>query len=263
MKLFFVFTFAVGALCVVIPIVLLRVLSRRWKLSPRIFLKAGIAGLLTSLLVLGVTLNIDERFASFSLLPHLAQALILGLVTALFLELGKFLVLDRWLRAVRSRESAVLFGLGWSGLGIIFTGLLLTVGIFGMQSLVDVQDLATAFPNVDTEQMKVLKESQKQVQELVNGPAWRAFAPLLENTVAVVVDIALSLLIVLGIRKKRSSFTWLAVGVRTLVVSSVFFALLNQTVPVEAVFTVWILVGVVAILKLLWPRFDNLPTASS
>ncbi len=254
MPLFFILTFVVAVLCVLIPALALRILGARWKLEKKIFWRAGIAGIFCTMLILGVVLNIDSSFAGFTKLPDFVQALILGLVTGLFAELGKFLVLDRMLPQVRDRRSAIFFGIGWSGVALLFSGFLIAVGVFGMQNLLNTQDLTAAFPNIDADQLKFFNESKTAVQALVNGPAIKAFTPLLENLMLLVTDVAMTLLIVAGLKKKRTSNVWLAVGLRTVLATSVFFVIAGNGVPnwlpVEAVFAVWIAVMGALALKL-------------
>lgn len=222
---FFALTFAAGLLCVVIPYVSMRVLCSRWKLERRVFWRAGIAGFVAAMLVFGVTLNLDGTFANIGQLPMVFQALIFGLIVALFHELGKFLVLDRMMTGVRNRNSAVIFGLGWAGLGVMLTGIFLMVGTFGMQNLLNTKDLALQFPNLDADQMQFLVEGQKQIQDLVNGSPLKALLPLVENILLILVDIATAVLIVSGLQRKQTRQVWLAIAIKAAITALLFFVL--------------------------------------
>src|SRR5579883_619566 len=104
--MFFAFTFLAGLVSVVAPLFILRRAARKWHIDPKIFWKAGFGGLVVSVIILFVSLNIDSAFPAFDNLSALEQALILGVATGLFMELGKFVVLDRIMPHVRSREAA-------------------------------------------------------------------------------------------------------------------------------------------------------------
>lgn len=241
--MFFVLTFLVAIVSVTAPLLLLRFAVRRWHIQPKIFWKSGLAGIVIGLVVLGVTINIDGAFPSFVQLPVIVQALILGVFSGLLVELGKFLVLDRMMPMVRTRESALVFGLGWAGVGILFMGFILALGTFGMQNLANTQDLRSTLPNADEDQIKFLEESQKQLQLLVNGSPLKALTPLLENISIVLMDMATVLLIVFGLKKKKTYYTWYAVGMRTVLSTSLFFVVQGGIAPLEFVYAGGILLG--------------------
>jgi len=201
------------------------------------------AGIVVSLLTFGVSLNIDGAFPAFDKFPVIVQALILGFTSGLFMELGKFLVLDRMMPAIRKRKNGLLFGMGWSGVAIILMSIVLAFGVFGMQDLANTKDLASAVPNANSEQLNFLQESQKQIQELAAGSPLKAFTPLLESAATLLVDMGLTLLIILGLNKKQTRHTWLAVGVRAILSAGVFYASQVDSMPVEIIFAIWVLIG--------------------
>ncbi len=241
--LFLVITFLVGLASAFVPIFLLRFLVKKWHIQPKIFWKAGLAGLMVSLLVFGVTLNIDGAFPAFDQLPVIIQALTLGFVNGLFIELGKFLVLDRFMHSIRSREAGMLFGFGWSGLSIIIMGFFLAVGVFGMYNLLTTKDLASTLPNADADQMQFLQESQKQIQDLVAGSPLNALTPLLESMGTLMIDMAMALLIILGLSQKKTRYVWFAVGIRTILATILFYVSQTDLIPVEIIFGAWMIVG--------------------
>jgi len=201
------------------------------------------AGIVAALLVFGVTLNLNGSFPAFDQLPIWLEALILGFVSGLFMELGKFLVLDRLMPMIRSRESGLLFGLGWSGVSFIFLGLILAFGVFGMQNLATTTDINSVVPNADSDQIQFLQASQQQIQELAAGSPFKAFTPLMESTATIILDMGLVLLIILGFNKKQTRFTWFAVGIRTALSAALIYASQIDGFPIEIVFAGWILVG--------------------
>ncbi len=243
--LFFVFTFITGLLCMIGPFVLLRFLVRKWHLESKIFWKAGLAGIIMATVVLGVIMNIGPTFPGFAQLPGLLQALVLGAVSGLFVELGKFIVLDKWLPSVRHREQVVLFGVGWSLIGVMLMGVLLTFGAFGMYNLSTTKDFTSVLPDADPEQIQFLREGQQQLQILMNGSPLKAFTPLLESISIMAIDVAMSFLIVFGLRRRQTRYVWMAVGVRTLIAGSLYFLALSKIIPIELIYIGWLIVGAV------------------
>jgi uncharacterized membrane protein YhfC len=241
--IFFVLTFIVAIITVAVPTVLLRLSVQRWHVNPKIFWLAGTAGIVVSLLIFGVNMNIDGSFPAFDQLPDAVQAVILGVASGLFIELGKFVVLDRMMRKVRTREAGLVFGLGWAGLSTIIMGFFLAVGVFGMQGLLNTKDLASAIPNATPDQVQFLQDSQKQVQELVSGNPLKALSPLLETANTLIFDMAMTLLILTGLNKKQTRQTWLAVGLRTVMATSLFYAAQLNSFPIEIIFAFWLIAG--------------------
>lgn len=243
--LFFVFTFITGLLCMIGPFVLLRFIVRKWHLENKIFWRSGLAGIVIATVVLGVIMNIQPTFPGFAGLPDILQALVLGAVSGLFVELGKFIVLDKLLPSVRHREQVVLFGIGWSFIGMMLMGALLTFGSFGMYNLSTTKDLTSLLPDADPEQIQFLQEGQQQLQILMNGSPLKAFTPLLESVSIIAVDVAMSFIIVFGLRRRQTRYVWMATGVRTLIAGSFFFLAQTKIVPIELIYIGWVIAGAV------------------
>lgn len=238
--MFLVLLFLASVVSAVVPVLLFKNLSLRWHLPRSIFWKAGFAGLVIGTIVAGVMLNLDSVFPNFQNSSDLLYAVILGVVSGLFSELGKFLMLDRFMPKVRDYHSGVFFGLGWGGLGIMLMGIFFAIGVFGMNTLLTTPDITTVLPNAEPEQLELLKESQQQIQVLVQSP-WKGLSPLFENSMIILFDIAMTLIILLGLQKARTRYVWLAVLLRSAMATSVVYILQTKLIPVEIVFIVWAL----------------------
>jgi uncharacterized membrane protein YhfC len=238
---FFVFTFISGLVLLFTPVLLMRYLTKRWNTEPKTFWKAGFAGMVSGTIVLGVILNIGSAFPGFTQMPDVAQALVLGLMSGLLVELGRFLVLDRMMPSVRGREQALVFGLGWPSIAMLFLGALFIMGAFGMYNLLNTQDFAASFPNAGPEQLELFDEAKKQIEILVNGSPLKALSPLLEYAGVLATDAAMTLLIVFGLRKKQTRYAWFAVGWRALLSTSYFFNVETQVLPIEMLYCFWAL----------------------
>lgn len=219
--------------------------SKDFGLPKKIFWKAGFFLLLIELFYLTVVGNATSIWPVLLTIGTLQKALLLGLVSGLFFELGKFVILDRVMKDIRSYQQGIFFGFGWQGVETLFLGVLIFLSVFGMQILVNTTDLSAVMPNAGTQEIEQLKTYQQDAKQLLagnsftNGNAFVAMAPLLERGAGMLVDIALSLLMILGLIKGEFKYVWLAVGVRALFVFLlVYLSEFNPILP-EAVFVVF------------------------
>jgi uncharacterized membrane protein YhfC len=207
----------------VMPFLARRWLNRKFQLPKGLFWKAGFASMLVGALHITVLGNIEAVWPQLDQWPDLAQSAFLGLVSGLFLELGRYITLDRFMRHVRNRPSALGFACGWAGVPLFFLGILTVISVFGMQALVQVKDIPSSFPQADTQQIQLLKDAQSQAQEYAQGNPLKALSPLFDNSALVLIDFALTLFMVLGLRQNQTRYAWAAVGIRTLTSGTIYF----------------------------------------
>jgi len=234
-----------GIALVVLPIVAVLKLRNRWKLPKGLFLKAGMAALMVEIIHAAVLGNGTSLWPQLLDLPAYAMAIIFGVVSGLFTELGRFLILDKLMKKVRGLHEGLMFALGWGGLQTILYGAVVVFGVIGMYMISGVSNIATILPDADKSQLTAFTEIQKQSNELMNGNPILGLAPVIERGSLIMIDIALTLLIILGLIEGKTSNTWLAVGFRTLVTASVLYA--NSWAPLAGEFCL-ILFGLAAYL---------------
>ena len=224
--LFYVFAGLAGFLLILIPLILLTRASKKFSLPRSLFWKVGFYHIVISFLYLGVIGNLGSVWPGFEESPVWIQALVIGIISGLFLELGRFVVLDRFQKKIRDFKSGIFFGLGWSGVNAILLGILAIINSFGLYYLAQTADLKTQFPEISIEQLQILEDAQKQAQAFAQGNPLVGLTPLLENAVFLFVDIALTLLMIMALNKGQNRWVWLAVGIRA-VFSGVNFYLLS------------------------------------
>jgi uncharacterized membrane protein YhfC len=212
-----------GLALVVLPIVAVRKYRSAWQTPKGLFMTAGFAAVLVEIVHAAVLGNGASIWPQVFDLPVYLTALIFGVVSGLFTELGRFLILDRMMKKVRTCREGMMFGLGWGGLQTILYGLIVIVGVLGMSFLAGVTNLEAVFPDTDKNELTAVMELQKQSTELMTGNPLLGLGPLLERVSLVTVDIAMSLLIILGILRGTTSLAWAAVGFRTICTASVIY----------------------------------------
>jgi len=154
------------------------------------------------------------------------------------MELGRFLVLDKMMKGVRTLREGVYFGLGWSGLETALLGMVIVIGVFGVQTLVATTDLSARFPDASKTDIEQIQSFQKQAAELMQGNPLAGLTPLLERGSMLVIDIALTLLILLGLYRGLTSYIWAAAGLRTLFSAALVYAGGLNVYAGEAVFLI-------------------------
>jgi len=257
---FLFFSLLSGLMLVVLPLLAVRRLKAKWQLPKGLFLKAGLAALMIEIIQVAVIGNGTSLWPQILDLPPYQIALMLGLVSGLFTELGRFLVLDKLMSKVRAAHEGVIFALGWGGLQTIIYGAVVILGVFGMYTISSVSDLATILPDADKNQLASFAEIQKQSQVLMNSNPILGFAPVIERGSLILIDIVLTLLIIVGLIEDKTSYAWLAVGLRGLVTALVFYA--NSWTPLLGQFFLF-LFGLAAYLmtRKLWSSLNWLPAA--
>ncbi len=247
---FILLLFVSSVLSVFVPFFLMRNLTLRWHIPRKVFWRSGFFGLIVGILVAGVALNLDGVFPAVKNVSQLLYAAIIGVTSGLFVELGKFVVLDRFMPKVRHFQSAVVFGLGWGGLAVMLMGIFFSIGIFGMNALLNVGDVSSLMSNPEPGQVRMFQESKKQLEALVQTP-WKGLSPLFENSAIILFDIAMTLIILLGFQKSKTAYTWLAVLIRSTMATGVLFVAQQKTFPMEILYMLWaaVALGIIFTLK--------------
>lgn len=212
-----------GFVLVILPIIAVGILRKRWALPKGIFIKAGIAALFVEIIHAAVLGNGSAMWPQIFDLPVYVTALILGVVGGLFTELGRFLVLDKMMKKVRDFREGVSFGFGWGGVQTVLYGIVVMLGVAGMYVIAGVSDISAMMPDADKDELAAFTEIQKQAVELMSGNAILGLSPVIERASLISIDIALSLLIIMGLFLGRTSFIWRAVGLRVLVTASIIY----------------------------------------
>jgi len=226
-----------GFVLSVAPLVLVKSLRDRFKIEQSLFLKVGLWFLLIQMFQIVVLGNLSDYFPGLKTLSDILLALIYGLFVGLFVELCRYVLLDRVFKNIRSYKEAVYFGCCWAALTAVIIGFVLFVGSFGLNTVANTNDLSTLVGSTTPDDLEQASIFQAQAKELLAQPAMYGFIPLVERSAFLLFDIALSVLMVLGMNKGVTSYAWAAVFARA-AVTSCFYIIsgMNEIVPVVLLF---------------------------
>ncbi len=213
---YLILTFLAGLILFFAPLIISSKLSKKWMIPRRTFWRAGAFHAFIMLFYMAVLGNLSSVFPGITSLNIVWKALITAVITGLFVELGRFVVLDRFMKQIRKPKEIVYFGFSWTGFNAFIIGILTLLNAFGMYYLMNIQDIKTEFPQASSEQIELLEEANKQINEESQN-TFMAIAPLVENASMILIDIAMSIIILFAITKMMTRFVWLAVGFKILV----------------------------------------------
>jgi hypothetical protein len=228
-----------GLILSVIPLVLVKLLRERFHIRQSLFWKVGLWFLLIQMFQIVILGNLTDYFPGIKNLPDIVAALIYGLFIGLFVELCRYVLLDKIFAQIRSYKESIYFGFCWAALTTVIIGFALFFGSFGLNTVANTDDLSTLVGSTTPDDLEQASVFQAQAKELLAQPAIYGFAPLVERSAFLLFDIALTVLIVLGMNKGQTSYAWVAVLSRASV-NSFFYGIagLNELLTVLALIVV-------------------------
>lgn len=202
-------------ICFLLPIVLIVYLRKKnlfsWK------------ALGTGIIIFLLFVNILERLLhSVVLNPESPMTLIFSdskvlyvlyaiLAAGLFEEFGRFVGYKFFLKDQHGLKDGLSYGIGHGGVELFTIGLLGAITSFMMFGLVNNGELASALGESLT---------QEQIQEMetqfIETPAYMYILSGLERVAALSMQIFLSLVVLLGVRKNVLKYVWAAVGLHAI-----------------------------------------------
>ncbi len=135
-----------------------------------------------------------------------------GLMAGLFEETGRFLVMKKWLKNKLEWKEGLAFGLGHGGIEAILIGGFGSFQVFTMLSIMQSGQLEKLElgKNIPPEIMQSLIELTQQ--------PWYIFLLIgVERMFAMAIHIALSILVIYGIRERKIKYLFYAIGIHALV----------------------------------------------
>ncbi len=215
--IFLILTAFAAIALIVAPISALVYLGKAWKLPNSLFWKAGLSMIMMEIFYLAAVGNATSLWPQVFESSDLIRILIVAASTGLIFELGRFFVLDRLFKSVRSIRGSVFFALGWSGVETMMLGFFLLVSIFGMYFVLNNGSFSSIMPNATTQEIAQLEDVKIQAMELIQGNPLLAVAPVIERGARALIDMAMTLLIVLTFIRGEQRYAWYAVGARATV----------------------------------------------
>ena len=129
-----------------------------------------------------------------------------GLAAGIFEEVGRYIAMRYWLKNNRDRIDGISYGIGHGGFEAVF--LVLNIGVITILSIF----LLNNGTFESTFSGKLPAESMEQIKSgLLNSSPWLLLLGGVERIFAVLVQIALSLVVLLGIRRSQISYLFYAI----------------------------------------------------
>ena len=209
---------------IAVPVYIVRRFRGPWKMPEKLFSRAGLCLIVIEIFHYSVMSQVLSMWTDFPSLPLIVQSAFLGLAAGLFFELGRFLVLDKLFSSVRSYKDAVYFGLGWNGVETFIVGLLLIVAVFGINMLVTTDDVTSIYPDADKTQIEQIELFRASAIKMVNDEPYMGIVPVVERGTFMLMDVALTLIILFGFSRGTNVYAWYSVLFRAAFVGAVFAA---------------------------------------
>ena len=206
-------TYAINFLgMILLPILLGIYLSRRFKLSWRLFLAGALTFIAAQVIHLPVLTGLTILFNT-GVLPapaeawtRLFNAVVLGLLAGIFEETARYILFKFVLKKTRTWNEGLMVGTGHGGIEAILLGLAVAVTYFTMLSMKNA-DLA-ALPAIPADQLPLL---QQQVSEYWSAPLYMSLLGFVERIFAMAMQITLSVMVLRSVTLEQPLWFWLAI----------------------------------------------------
>ena len=232
-----------------LPVIAAVYLSRKFKLSWKLFLAGGLTFIASQVLHIPLVLALTSTFKSWGII---AYALILGLLAGLFEESARYILFKFIRKDTKTWNEGVFIGLGHGGTEAIILGILAAVGFINMLVYRNI-DLATV-PSIPAEQLELAKQ---QVAAYWSTPFYLAILGMLERIFTICLHISLSVMVLYSIINKKPIWFWLAILWHTIVdAAAVYLGQQISMLSLEGVIGIFavISVGIVFWIK---PKFAD------
>ena len=169
-----------------------------------------------------------------------------GMAAGVFEELGRFLLFTWLLKKYRSYKDGVSFGIGWGGIEAVILNLLTVVPLIIFAFMMNAGTFeATIGSQMNSHQMELLRNS------VLDHSVLDSFYIIIERLFAVFLQIALSILVLYAVLKKKFSYVVLAIFIHAAVD---FPAVFYQTGHLTQLWIIEAYLAVIAFLSLIFIR---------
>ncbi|WP_423800556.1 YhfC family intramembrane metalloprotease [Neobacillus sp. SAB-20_R2A] len=161
-----------------------------------------------------------------------------ALAAGLFEELGRFILFTWLLKKFHDYKGGISFGIGWGGIEAILLMLMVCGQALVFSFMLNDGTFESSMAQLPSDQLATIKEA------VLNQGASFYYLAALERLFAVFLQMALSLLVLLGIAKKKFSYVILAILIHAGIDFPIVFAQVGQ-------FTnLWIIEGYLAVVAI-------------
>lgn len=240
---------------IILPVLLGFWLTRRFKLSWKLFLAGALTFIASQVLHIPFLYGLTALFSNGTLpSPPAAwntifNAVLLGLMAGIFEETARFILYKFFLKKAVTWQEGVLVGAGHGGVEAIILGI---VGTFSIINMVVMQNMDLSAMGLPADQLELAKQ---QVAAFWESPAYMGLLGLLERIGAVCLHISLSVMVLYSVVYKKPGWFWFAILWHASVdAAAVYLLPVIGAVAVEGVVVVTAIISLV-ILFMLRPKF--------
>lgn len=185
-----------------LPIIAAIYLSRKFKLSWKLFLAGGLTFIASQILHIPLVLALTSTMLSWEIIPY---AIVLGLLAGIFEETARYILFKFIRKDSKTWNEGVFIGLGHGGTEAIIFGILAAVGFFTMLAYRSM-DLST-IPSIPADQLELAKQ---QVAAYWSTPVYMTLLGAVERIFAICLHISLSVMVLYSIVNKKPVWFWIA-----------------------------------------------------
>jgi uncharacterized membrane protein YhfC len=198
-------------LSIILPVVLLIIYKRKWQIPWKAVMIGSFTFLLFSMVLKNLLqnyfLSMNQTTSQLLLGTPILLVLFAALAAGIFEEVGRYISYRFLLKDHRERKDGIAFGIGHGGIEAVLVGALgafatLQIAIMINQGSLD--NLIAAQPAL---------AQQKEV--IINTPSYHFILAGLERAAALGIQVALSILVLYGIRQRKIAILILAILLHT------------------------------------------------
>jgi uncharacterized membrane protein YhfC len=188
---------------ILLPIIVAIYLSRRFKLSWRLFLAGGITFIASQIPHVPLVLALTSTFKSWGIV---AYAIVLGLLAGIFEETARYILFKFIRKDNKTWNEGVFIGFGHGGTEAIILGILAALAFVNMLVYRNI-DLSTV-PSIPADQLELARQ---QVAAYWSTPFYLALLGLAERIFAMCLHISLSVMVLYSVINRKAIWFWLAI----------------------------------------------------
>ncbi|MBM3180453.1 MAG: YhfC family intramembrane metalloprotease [Chloroflexi bacterium] len=235
---------------IVIPVIVAVIVSRKFKLSWKLFLAGGITFIASQVLHIPLVMALTSTFKSWGIV---AYAIVLGLLAGIFEETARYILFKFIRKDSKTWDEGVFIGLGHGGTEAIILGVLTALTFVNMLIYRNM-DLSTV-PSIPPDQLALAKQ---QVAAYWSMPIYLGLLGMVERIFAICLHVSLSVMVLYSIIGKKPLWFWSALLWHAIVDAAAVY--LGQQISMLALEGI---VGIFALISLgivFWmkPKFSEL-----
>ena len=240
---------------VILPIILGFWLTRKFKLSWKLWLAGTATFIASQVLHIPVLYGLTTMFANGTLpSPPEAwttafNAVLLGLLAGIFEETARYILYKFFLKKANTWSEGVLVGAGHGGIEAIILGVL---GVFTVINMVVMRNLDLSTLGIPADQVELARQ---QIDAFWASPAYMGLLGFAERVFAICLHLSLSIMVLYSVAYKKPVWFWIALLWHAFVDAAAVYLLPSVgAVALEGIVAVMALVSL-AVLFWLRPRF--------